>query len=170
MVKIELPYEQQPAKEDPFRGMAMDEHREEFSSPTPQSLESLSQRLDIWLVDARQLPTERIRQSVLSEEENARQTAALAVTFATERELAARDAQAARQHGWSLAGPDTYPMAYRIEPGLAMRPPLAWELVLLEGCLRSIPAFVRKKTRRLAPFSISVPVASVELPLVLSWA
>jgi len=35
----------------------------------------------------------------------------------------------------------------RNTPGgwLSMRPPLAWELQLLEGCLRGIPEFVRKK-------------------------
>jgi hypothetical protein len=56
-----------------------------------------------------------------------------------------------------------------MEPGLAMRPPLAWELTLLEGCLRALPAFVRKKTRRLEPLSLAVPTGAGELPLTLSW-
>ena len=44
------------------------------------------------------------------------------------------------------------------------------KLEVLEACLRAIPEFVRTKTRRLAPLTITVPVASGELPLVLSWA
>jgi hypothetical protein len=66
--------------------------------------------------------------------------------------------------------PEAYPSVYRMEPGLSMRPPLAWELELLEGCLRAVPEFVRKKTRRRAPLEIAVPVAAGELALVLSWA
>jgi hypothetical protein len=50
-----------------------------------------------------------------------------------------------------------------------MRPPLAWELQLLEGCLRAVPEFFRKETRRLEPLPITVPTAGGELPLVLSW-
>jgi hypothetical protein len=56
------------------------------------------------------------------------------------------------------------------ERGKSFRRPLAWELELLEGCLRAVPEFVRKKTRRLQPLSLTVPVASGELVLVLSWA
>ena len=51
-----------------------------------------------------------------------------------------------------------------------MRPPLAWELQLLEGCLRGIPEFVRKKTRRLGLLALAVPTAAGELALELSWA
>jgi hypothetical protein len=30
-----------------------------------------------------------------------------------------------------VAGPEAYPLVVRINPGLAMRPPLVWELELL---------------------------------------
>lgn len=112
----------------------------------------------------------RIQQGDLSEEENARLTAGLVIVFGEKDDLVPQDLEAAEQHQWPVAGPDAYPSIYRMEPGLSMRPPLAWELQLLDGCLRSIPEFVRKKTRRLAPLSMAVPTAGGELSLVLSWA
>ena len=69
-----------------------------------------------------------------------------------------------------MAGPDAYPSVYRLEPGLKMRPPLAWELTLLEATLRAMPEFVRKKTRRREPLALEVPTAAGSLSLELSWA
>jgi hypothetical protein len=112
---------------------------------------------------------QRIQSGDLSEEENARLSACLAVVYGEAEELPPADLEAARQHGWRVAGPDAYPSVYRMEPGLSMRPPLAWELTLLEGCLRALPAFVRKKTRRLEPLTLDVPTGGGELPLTLSW-
>lgn len=112
----------------------------------------------------------RIQQGGLSEEENARQTAALAVVFGGPEDLAPEDVAAAQSHGWPVAAPDAYPSVYRMEPGLSMRPPLAWEVQLLEGALRAVTEFARKKTRRLAPLELTVPTAGGELPLVLAWA
>jgi hypothetical protein len=111
-----------------------------------------------------------IEREELSEEERARRTAALVVTFGEESDLAAADAEAARRYGWRVAGPGAYPLTYRLDPGLAMRPPLAWELALLEGCLRGLPEFSRKKARRLAPLALTVPTAAGDLALVLGWA
>jgi hypothetical protein len=112
----------------------------------------------------------RIQQGGLHEEESARQTAALAVVFGEQEDLPPQDVAAAEHHGWPVAAPDAYPSVYRMEPGLSMRPPLAWEVELLEGSLRAVPEFVRKKTRRVAPLSLTVPTAGGGLPLVLSWA
>jgi hypothetical protein len=112
----------------------------------------------------------RIQEGDLSEEENARQTAALAVVFGDKDELPPEDVAEAERNRWPVAGPEAYPSIYRMEPGLSMRPPLAWELDLMEGCLRAVPEFARKKTRRLAPFTVTVPTAGGELPLVLTWA
>ena len=111
----------------------------------------------------------RIQRGDLSEEENARLSSCLAVVFGDEEDLPAADVEDLREHGWRVAGPDAYPSVYRMEPGLSMRPPLTWELTLLEGCLRGLPEFVRKKTRRLAPLTLQVPTGGGELPLVLSW-
>jgi hypothetical protein len=111
-----------------------------------------------------------IEQGDLSPEASARLTASLTVVFGGPEDLSPAELEAVRRHGWRVAGPDAYPQAYRTEPGLSFRPPLAWELLLLEGCLRALPQFVRKKTRRLVPLALAVPVADGDLPLVLSWA
>jgi hypothetical protein len=112
---------------------------------------------------------QRIQQGDLPEEENARLSSCLAVVFGDAEDLTAADLEAVQRHGWEVAGPEAYPSVYRMEPGLAMRPPLAWELTLLEGCLRALPEFVRKKTRRVEPLTLEVPTAAGELPLTLSW-
>ena len=112
---------------------------------------------------------QRIQSGMLSEEENARLSACLAVVYGEAEDLPLADVEAAQQHGWRVAGPDAYPSVYRMEPGLSMRPPLAWELTLLEGCLRALPEFVRKKTRRLEPLTLAVPTGGGELPMSLSW-
>jgi hypothetical protein len=74
---------------------------------------------------------------------------------------------AAEREGWPVAGPEAYPLVLRINPGMAVRPPLAWELELLEGCLRAIPPFLTRPQR--TPARMTVPVASGELTLDLAW-
>jgi tetratricopeptide (TPR) repeat protein len=104
------------------------------------------------------------------DEENARQTVATSVTFGEPWELAVADVDAAQRYGWQVARPDAYPSIFHKERGMSMRPPLAWELELLEGCLRAIPDFIERRrqddpTRE----EMTVPVASGELRLALSW-
>jgi hypothetical protein len=112
---------------------------------------------------------QRIQQSDCSQEENARLTAALAVVFGEEEDLLDVDVEAIKTHGWRVAARDAYPTVYRMDPGMVMRPPLAWELDLLEGCMRALPEFVRKKTRRTEPMTLAVPLTSGDLPLELAW-
>jgi hypothetical protein len=73
------------------------------------------------------------------EEDNARQSVATTVTFGEAWDIPAADLEAAQRHGWPVARPDAYPEVFRKERGLSLRPPLAWELELLEGCLRAVP-------------------------------
>jgi hypothetical protein len=113
---------------------------------------------------------QRVRRGELSGEESARQTSCLAVVYGPAADLTEVDRLAVLEHGWRVDTPDAYPSVYRLDPGLNTRPPLAWELALLEGCLRALPEFVRKKTRRLGPLTLDVPTASGELPVILSWA
>ncbi len=113
---------------------------------------------------------QRIRLQNLSSQEAAEITAALAVVFGPEDELVPADVEAVREHGWRVAAAHAYPSIYRMERGMVLRPPEVGELELLESCLRALPEFVRKKTRRVGPTPLNVPGASGDVALVLSWA
>ena len=107
----------------------------------------------------------------LPDEENAARTVALSLTYGSEGNLAAADVEAAERYGWPVAGPEAYPLLFRKEAGMAMRAPHAWELELMEGCLRAIPEFMgRHKPSSTAAEPLRVPVAAGELELILSWA
>lgn len=105
------------------------------------------------------------------DEEGARQTVGTSVTFGEEWDIPVADLEAAKRHGWVVARPDAYPEVIHKERGLTTRPPLAWELELMEACLRAIPDFVnRRKQDDPAKEEFTVPVSSGPLKLVLSWA
>jgi hypothetical protein len=104
------------------------------------------------------------------DEENARRTVGTSVTFGEEWDIPVADLEAAKGHGWQVARPDAYPSAYRKESGLSMRLPLVWEMELLEGCLRAVPAFVKRHILDdAATEEMTVPAGSAELLMVLSW-
>jgi tetratricopeptide (TPR) repeat protein len=106
-----------------------------------------------------------------SDEDHARETVATSVTFGEETELAAADLEAARRFNWKVAQPEAYPIVYRKERGQTMRPPLAWELELMEGCLRAVPEFIkRRRPDDPTTEEILVTTVSGELPLRLQWA
>jgi hypothetical protein len=105
-----------------------------------------------------------------ADEDNARQSVATTVTFGEEWDIPVADLEAARRYGWQVARPDAYPEVFHKERGLSLRPPLAWELELMGGCLRAVPEFVaRHQQGDLAREEMTVPVASGVLRLVLSW-
>ncbi len=105
-----------------------------------------------------------------ADEDNARQSVATTVTFGEEWDIPVADLEAAQKHGWQVARPDAYPEVFHKERGLSLRPPLAWELELMEGCLRAVPAFVARHPQGdPAREEMTVPVASGELKLALSW-
>ena len=106
----------------------------------------------------------------LTEEENARETVALTLLFGDETEISVLDLEAVRRHGWDVAGPGAYPLIFRKERGMTVRPPLAWELELMESCLQAIPAFMaRHRPDDHSGNPMTVPVASGKLSLTLSW-
>src|SRR5262245_18729533 len=87
----------------------------------------------------------RLWSGQMTDEENARETEATAVTFGEEGEVPEPDVEAAQRFGWTVARRDAYPIVYRKERGKVMRPPQASELELLELCLRAIPLFVQRR-------------------------
>ena len=104
------------------------------------------------------------------DEETARRTVALVVTYDLEVDVHPKHLDDAKRHGWEIANPEAYPAVDRKERGMVMRPPLAWEMVLLEGCLRAIPEFLsRHKPGDTAPHRLTAPVATGNLDLVFSW-
>jgi hypothetical protein len=113
----------------------------------------------------------RLWANQLSERENARRTVALAVTFDSMTGMNPKDLEAASEHGWEIAGPEAHPTVYRKEPGMAVRPPLSWELELLESSMRALPVFVAEHNRDdRTPYRTTVAVASAKTDLILSWA
>jgi hypothetical protein len=105
-----------------------------------------------------------------ADEDNARQSVATTLTFGEEWDIPVADLGAAKKHGWKVARPDAYPEVFHKERGLSLRPPLAWELELMEGCLRAVPEFVSRHPQGdPAREEMTVPVASGELRLALSW-
>jgi tetratricopeptide (TPR) repeat protein len=106
----------------------------------------------------------------LSDEEGARRTVALTVTFDDDATIPEADLEAIEKYGWPVASPEAYPSLFRKERGLSMRPPLAWEIDLMDACLRVLPDFVARRapddtTRELVP----VPGAASPMELGLSW-
>lgn len=109
-----------------------------------------------------------VLQALLREEPDAeRRNSAMSLMYSEAFEISVRDLDAAEREGWPVAGPEAYPLVLRINPGMAVRPPLAWELEILEGCLRAIPPFVVRAER--TPARMTVPVSTGELTLELTW-
>lgn len=105
-----------------------------------------------------------------SDEETAREGVATSVTFGEEWTIPVADLEAAKKHGWQVARPDAHPEVFHKERGLSLRPPLAWQLELVEGCLRAIPDFVNRRHQdEKGTEEITVPVSTGELTVGLSW-
>ncbi len=77
-----------------------------------------------------------------SDDERSRQATGLSVIYGEAFEIPIADLEAAERHAWPIVSPEAYPNPVYVNPGRSMRPPLAWELGLLEGCLRAIPQFL----------------------------
>ena len=105
-----------------------------------------------------------------TDEESTRETVVTSVTFNEECHTRIADADASKKHGWEIARPDAYPEVMHKERGMSIRPPLAWELELLEGCLRAIPDFVDHHHQDDHTTEVmTVPAASGILKLTLAW-
>jgi hypothetical protein len=108
-------------------------------------------------------------QALLRDEPDAqRRNSGLSLIYSEAFEISVRDLDAAEREGWPVAASEAYPLVLRVNPGMAVRPPLAWELELLEGCLRAVPAFVARAAR--TPARMTVPISTGDLTLELAWA
>jgi hypothetical protein len=97
-----------------------------------------------------------------NDEQMSRQTTGLSVMFGEAFEVPIADLDAAQRQGWAVAGDEAYPNPIHVNPGRSMRPPLAWELELLEACLRAVPRFL-KNGRTEAEYDIPCARGSVAL-------
>jgi hypothetical protein len=105
-----------------------------------------------------------------ADEDSARRAVGTSVIFGEEWTTSPADFEAAVRHGWKVARPEAYPDVFHKERGLSRRPPLAWELELVEGCLRTVPAFVaRRGPDDEAREEMTVPTGAGGLKLYLSW-
>lgn len=112
----------------------------------------------------------RMRSRGSSDEQSARETVALSVTFGDKTEIPVADLDAIEAHGWEIPAEDGYARPVRKERGLVMRPPLSWELKLLNACLQLVPRFVAEHDR--GDFSekkLTARVGTGELTLGLTW-
>jgi tetratricopeptide (TPR) repeat protein len=113
---------------------------------------------------------ERLWAGKMSDEDNARETVALSVTFGDAADCTDADLNAIDQYDFDVAGTRAYPTIFRKERGMTLRPPLGWELVLMEACLRAIPEFIAERPQdNLATYVARVPVSSGPLTLSMEW-
>lgn len=85
---------------------------------------------------------EDLLRDTLAGRDNARQMTALSLQFNEGFDIPPLDLFFLEKYGWKVAGPEAYPAAIRVNPGMSFRPPLAWEIELLKICLAEIPAFL----------------------------
>jgi tetratricopeptide (TPR) repeat protein len=104
------------------------------------------------------------------EAKNALESTATSLIFGEETDLPLGDVEAARQHGWPVAGPEGWPEVMHVPGDGSYRRPLGSELELLEGCLRAIPPFLRRRGQDdLTPEELTVPSSAGPLKMALSW-
>lgn len=109
-----------------------------------------------------------VLQALLRQEADAeRKQSGLSTMYGEAFDISARDLAVAEKEGWAVAAPEAYPIIIRINPGMAIRPPLAWELQLAEACLRAVPGFLTRQATGAA--KMIVPTASGQRDLELSW-
>jgi len=68
----------------------------------------------------------------------------ITVHFGDRKLLHPDDLAVAKRYGFEVDGPKADPMVFRTERGRKFRTPKAWELELLEVCLRVIPDSLKR--------------------------
>ena len=112
----------------------------------------------------------RMRADESTDEENARESVAITVTFGEQVEMPFPDYDAAEKYGWEIAAPEAHPWALRKDRGMTMRPLLAWELQLMEAAMKLVPDFLAEHDRdNTQPYTREVPTGDGPLTLSLAW-
>jgi tetratricopeptide (TPR) repeat protein len=112
----------------------------------------------------------RMRSEGTTDDENARESVAMTVTFGEQVEMPFSDLDAAAKHGWEIAAPEAHPWVMRKERGMSMRPLLAWELQLMEAALKLVPVFLAERDLdNTEPLARDVPTGGGPLTLSLRW-
>jgi hypothetical protein len=94
----------------------------------------------------------------------------IAVHFEDRGQVRPEDVGAIRLHGFEVAGPNAYPLTFRMEAGRRFRSPLAWELELLEACLWVLPDFLKRSgDREPDVYEYAFDGAVGRMTLDLSW-
>ena len=94
----------------------------------------------------------------------------IAVHFEDAGQADPEDVAAVKQHGFEVAGPNAYPLAFRMETGRRFREPVAWELELLEACLWMIPDFLKRaQDRKPDVYEYAFDGAIGRMSLDLAW-
>ncbi len=94
----------------------------------------------------------------------------IAVHYEDAAQADPEDVAAAHEHGFEVAGPNAYPLAFRMEIGRRFREPLAWELELLEACLWTVPDFLKRaQDRKPDLYEYAFDGAIGRMSMDLSW-
>jgi hypothetical protein len=99
-------------------------------------------------------------------DKKARSASALAIVFGRKKQMIDTDLEMVQQYKLPVAGPRAFPLFFRQESGVPLRPPRDRELQLLDGCLRTIPRFLTAGSRTNVR-SFALPTGAT--PLRLSW-
>lgn len=81
---------------------------------------------------------------VMDVNELARRSSSLAINYGEAFDISQVDLFQGERRHWELAGPEAYPIVMRLSLGQNLRSPLAWELQLLEACLRALIVHLQK--------------------------
>ena len=108
------------------------------------------------------------RRDVIDEDEPIKVSTAL--LYGEEWTMSVTDLDVAKRHGWPIAREDAYPKVIHTDSATEFRLAAAWELTLLEVCLRAIPDFVdRRRQDDATREEVTIPMASGPVKLALSW-
>lgn len=104
----------------------------------------------------------------LDEHEHLRRTSSVTVTFGEAFEIPPKDLYFAEKNHWPIAAPEAYPLFVRVNPGMAVRAPLSWELQLLEAALRGVLAAIERHGEKVTTEKLEIETPTFLGPVQLT--